>query len=98
MGHFAQPPFQSDAFEAKWGVHAKGEAKSQAAANKTAETVSVLIRGKFSISLPETDQTLILENEGDYVYWDSGIAHSWEALEDCVVLTLRWPSLAGDQA
>lgn len=35
----------------------------------------------------------MLKEPGDYVVWDEGVAHQWEALGDATVLTVRWPSL-----
>ena len=33
--------------------------------------------------------------QGDYAVWGPGIDHSWEALADSVVITVRWPSSTG---
>lgn len=38
-----------------------------------------------------------LVKEGDYVLWAPGVAHTWVAVEDSAVVTVRWPSLGGDQ-
>ncbi|SOD71201.1 hypothetical protein SAMN05892883_0766 [Jatrophihabitans sp. GAS493] len=35
-----------------------------------------------------------LARQGDYATWGPGIDHSWQAEEDTVVVTVRWPSLA----
>jgi quercetin dioxygenase-like cupin family protein len=34
---------------------------------------------------------------GDYIWFDAGVAHVWEALEDSVSVVIRWPSIPGDQ-
>ena len=34
-----------------------------------------------------------LEKEGDYAVWGPGIGHSWQAEEDSIVITVRWPSI-----
>jgi hypothetical protein len=38
-------------------------------------------------------ESVMLKEPGDYVVWDEGVAHHWEALGDATVLTVRWPSL-----
>jgi quercetin dioxygenase-like cupin family protein len=38
---------------------------------------------------------VLLERQGDYVVWGPGVDHSWRAEEESVVLTVRWPSVAG---
>jgi quercetin dioxygenase-like cupin family protein len=52
----------------------------------------VLIKGRFQIDL--SDASRELNTEGDYVVWGPGIDHCWRAIEDSVVLTVRWPSLS----
>jgi hypothetical protein len=40
---------------------------------------------------------VLLERAGDYALWPPGIAHRWRIeLPDTIVLTVRWPSRAGD--
>jgi len=50
----------------------------------------LLVQGNFRIDLTET--TITLEKQGDYAAWGPGIDHSWEAISDSVVVTVRWPS------
>jgi quercetin dioxygenase-like cupin family protein len=52
----------------------------------------VLLDGKFRIDL--RSGSVMLERRGDYVMWGPGTDHSWEAVSDSTVLTVRWPSLA----
>ena len=97
VGHFAGvpgAPNRSEAVEVKWGVHPAGERRSTAAVNATATTLSLLVRGRFRLRFP--DRVVVLEREGDYALWPPGVAHDWLAEEESVVLTVRWPSLAGD--
>ncbi len=84
--------------EIKWGVHAAGDTNEGFCKNRTAKTVSILIEGRFSLTFqgPDGSQTVMLERKGDYALWDAGITHNWAALEDSVVLTVRWPSLPHD--
>jgi len=50
-------------------------------------TVVMLVRGRFRISLPS--DSVILEDEDDYVMWGAGADHSWRAQDDSVVITVR---------
>lgn len=100
IGHFIENNefFKTQDFEVAWKVHKKGDKNESIAKNKIAKTLSVLIKGKCLWTFPEKNNQIILENEGDYIFWDSGIAHSWEILEDSTILTIRWPSINGDQS
>ena len=53
-------------------------------------TLIMLVSGEFRIDL--TAGTSTLRRSGDYVMWGPGIDHSWTALADSTVLTVRWPS------
>ncbi len=97
MGHFMPPdsPLQTNDLEIKWGKHKKGEAKKSSGTNKRAKTLAILIEGKVLLTFD--DEKVILKEKGDYVYWDSGVIHSWEVLKDSLIITIRWPSIPGDQ-
>jgi len=99
MGHFVEPasPLCTEDVEVKWGEHKKGETKNAVGANQQAKTLAILIFGKWLIKLPEIPKDIVLEKQGDYLLFEPGVAHSWEALEDSLVLTIRWPSLPNDQ-
>ena len=100
LGHFIMPredPRRSDAVEVKWGTHAAGESKSAYGANDTASTLSILVAGRFLLEFPELGERVRFDRPGDYALWPAGPSHRWTALEDSVILTVRWPSRAGDQ-
>jgi hypothetical protein len=78
--------------EVKWGIHPAGEKRAQWTADDQRTTLVLLVHGNFRIDLTETSVTL--GKQGNYLLWGSGIDHSWEALSDSVVLTVRWPSSA----
>ena len=80
--------------EVKWGVHQPGEAQAEWTANKTATTISILVRGKDRIIFP--DGEVLLEQEGDYAVWGPGVPHRWHAIDHCVVISVRWPSVVND--
>ncbi len=98
-GHFIdkESPLCISEFEVKWGRHSKGEKKKKVAANKTAKTLAILISGKFKLEFPELGEDAVLAQEGDYVFYDAGVAHAWEVLEDCLIINIRWPSIPKDQ-
>ena len=39
---------------------------------------------------------VLLSKEGDYVLWEPGVPHLWQAETPAVVVTVRWPSVPGD--
>lgn len=79
--------------EIKWGIHPKGERRFSKAVEGNATTISILIRGKYTITF-ENGEKNELANEGDYVMWSPNLPHEFEALEDSVAVTIRWPSLS----
>jgi hypothetical protein len=99
VGHFAPPDLglrSTDAVEVKWAIHPLGETRSAWAANTEATTLSILVSGSIRIFFA-TGQEALLAEQGDYVLWPPGLAHRWQIEQDeTVVLTVRWPSLAGD--
>jgi hypothetical protein len=101
VGHFMDKPewATTDEVEVKWGNHAKGEQKAGYGLNKTAQTVTVLARGviKYSWLLDGVEQTRVLEGEGTYIYCPPDVPHRWEVLEPSIIVTVRWPSVPGDQ-
>ena len=99
FGHFIDPqsPFHTEAFEMKWKMQPKGKSKGEAKANKIAKSVSILRSGRFKIDFPDLGKSVVLEKEGDYAYFAPGVRHTWEALEDSHMMTIRWPSIPGDQ-
>jgi hypothetical protein len=93
MGHFIEggSPLKTGAVEVKWGEHWRGEAKELQEGNQSAKSLAILIRGKFIFFFPGKE--LVLEKEGDFVFYDEGVDHGWKAQEDSLILTIRWPSV-----
>jgi hypothetical protein len=97
LGHFIPKDLgcrATDDVEVKWGVHAPGEGQDEWSVNRTATTISILLRGKDRIIFPEGE--IVLEREGDYAIWGPGVPHRWRAVDHCVVMTVRWPSVSDD--
>ncbi|MFH1398509.1 MAG: signal peptidase I [Candidatus Woesearchaeota archaeon] len=99
LGHFVEKEsrFHCDDFEVKWGVHPRGWKKSAVGMNIRAKTISILISGNFKVIFPKGGKEVVLEKAGDFVFLAAMVHHSSEALEDSIVLTIRWPSIANDQ-
>ena len=100
VGHFIDntSPLCTSDLEIKWSRHRKGDKKETIATNQTAKTLFILISGKFKFKFPNSDQKeVVIEREADYVFYDAGVPHAWEVLEDCLAINIRWPSVPNDQ-
>jgi hypothetical protein len=99
VGQFVSPdqgPRHQTDVELKWAMHPDGERRrGAAAANGHATTISVLIHGvlRATFHIDGTPHVVTLQKEGDYVVFGPDIVHSWEALDDTVVLSVRFPSI-----
>lgn len=88
------------AVELKWGIHPKGESRQPRWVRyRTATTISILVSGVFVLEVRAEDSArqVTLQEAGDYVIMAPGVEHTWEAVTDSVVLTVRFPSLPDDQ-
>ena len=98
VGQFVPEEFglrrQSDV-ELKWGIHPEGEKRSHPWATGHGTTISVLIEGSLKITFPVegAQEEVTLRTKGDYVIFGPEVVHSWEALSDAIVLTVRFPSV-----
>jgi len=94
VGNFIEPPdsvLNSGDVEIKWGVHPAGDERADWTTGETRTSFMVLISGRFIQRLPDRQVELI--KPGDYVSWGPGVVHAWRAIEDSVLLTVRWPSV-----
>jgi hypothetical protein len=96
VGHFMPPSLANTRdVEIKWGTHRLDEIRPSWAVSERATTLSILLRGRIRL-LFETGEH-VLAAPGDYALWGPGVAHRWHIeADDTVILTVRWPSLAGD--
>jgi quercetin dioxygenase-like cupin family protein len=95
IGHFIDPSQgvrSNKDVEVKWATHPRGDKRPEWTCDDQRITLVMLVSGHFRVEL--TDGEATLTKQGDYAIWGSGIDHSWEALEDSVVITVRWPSSA----
>jgi hypothetical protein len=94
MGHFMNPdsPLKTQNCELKWGEHKKGEKREKVSTIDNASSLAILIRGEFTMVFPGKKEVK-LKKEGDFVFYGPKTPHSWHVEKDCLLLTLRWPSL-----
>jgi len=95
LGHFKPEgdARHSEDVEIKWGVHPPGDTRAVWVEGEKRTALLVLISGRFRMEFP--GRSVVLSEQGDYVVWGRGVDHSWFAEEESVVLTVRWPSVAG---
>jgi quercetin dioxygenase-like cupin family protein len=79
----------TEAVEIQWGIHSAGERREEWFEPEEHTTVVLLVSGRFHVDLDVG--SAVLYEQGDYAMWGPGIAHSWRAEEDSVVITIRWP-------
>lgn len=93
IGHFVPEGDlrSSPEVEVKWGTHRAAEERQAPQQAEHRTTVVLLVSGRFEVALD--GERLLLEEPGDYLMWGPGTGHSWRALDDSVVLTVRWPSV-----
>jgi hypothetical protein len=102
VGHFMSAgPQQTNDVEVKWALHRRGERNGAIATNRTATSLSILIDGRFRLVFRDpagAEETVVLRTRGEFALWRPGVGHDWEAEEDSILVTVRWPSKSGDQA
>ena len=76
--------------EVKWGIHPAGDARPGWNPDEVATTLCLLVQGCFKLHF--ATQAVTFRRPGDYAVWGPGIKHRWQAIEDSIVLTIRWPS------
>ncbi len=93
LGHFIDPSEgvrSTKDVEVKWGIHPAGDKRPEWTNDDQRTTLVLLVEGNFRVNL--TQSSITMSRQGDYVMWRPGIDHSWEAISDSVVITVRWPS------
>jgi hypothetical protein len=98
VGQFVPPELglrHQTAIEIKWGLHPDGDKRPRPWAHDSGTTISVLIRGILHVSFytAEPPAIVTLAREGDYVIYGPNVVHSWEAVGETLVLSLRFPSV-----
>jgi hypothetical protein len=93
LGYFIDPAQgvrSSKDVEVKWGIHPAGDERPEWTSDDQRTTLVLLVQGTFQIDL--TEASITLTRQGDYAVWGPGIDHSWRAISDSTVITVRWPS------
>lgn len=93
LGHFIDPSQgirSTKDVEVKWGMHSAGDKRPEWTADDQRTTLLLLVQGHFRLDL--TEGSVTMTKQGDYVVWGPGIDHSWEAIDETVIITVRWPS------
>lgn len=80
---------QDDQVELKWGVHPARQERAGWSEAEAVHSLSILVRGHFQITF--ADATFELRQEGDFVRWGPDTPHTWRALAESIILTVRWP-------
>lgn len=95
VGHFIDPNENPQRFtknlEVKWGIHPTGDTRTEWTTGEQRTTLLMLVQGRFRLDL-STGDSVTLQRQGDYVTWGPGVEHRWQAEEESVVVTVRWPS------
>jgi hypothetical protein len=83
------------AVEVKWGIHPDGDKRTSPWAQGYATTIAILVRGTLRVEFytGPTPQQVTMQKEGDYVIYGPEVVHSWEAIGETIVVTLRFPSV-----
>ncbi len=82
----------ADNCETKWVRHLKGEKKHGGTdLSPSVRTLVILISGKCQLHFPSNESVETLQSLGDYIVYE-GMEHEFEALEDSLVVVVRWDS------
>lgn len=99
IGHFIDSSFglrSTSDIEVKWGEHKPNEERKNPGVNNQSTTLTLLISGAFIIEFPDFNKSISLKKMGDYVIFGPGVSHTWKAIDDSIVLTVRWPSVGAE--
>ncbi|MDA9128905.1 hypothetical protein N9J72_00315 [Candidatus Gracilibacteria bacterium] len=93
LGKFMQdnPDYLSQKIEIKWVNEKRGHVKPGLSSSKNLKTYAILVSGKMKVCFNNTQEEVLLEKQGDYVYFDTSYSdHTSYVLEDCTLLAIRW--------
>ena len=94
IGNFIEEKFglrHSNDVELKWDTLKAETTRDKWVTGEVRTSIGILISGKFIMQFP--DREVVLNKPGDYVMWGPDTDHKWYAPEDCIWLTIRWPSI-----
>lgn len=82
----------TDRVQIKWGVHQAGDRREKISDGFGFCSAAVLVNGSFLLEFPSRSGTVLLSRPGDYVLYGPELPHSWQAVTDSTLLTVRWPT------
>lgn len=97
---------RSHTMHVKWMEHPAGDPRGIAKPPSEGRTISIFVseRGKFRIEFSPDErfaddqtQRYTLDRHGDFIIWGEDIHHRWFVDDDCVILTIRWIPVAGNE-
>ena len=79
----------------KWFLHSPKEPAEWGHRKPTSSgrTMAILVgEGEFEITFSKDGRRtiVVLNTTGDFAVWGSGIEHSWKALSESPILSIRW--------
>lgn len=85
----------SSVLEVKWGIHPADMPRPGGwVASSGVTTLSVLISGEFEVRFRskegDPERMVRLSRVGDYVLSGADYEHTWRAVADSVILSVRW--------
>jgi hypothetical protein len=97
IGNFLDPttagPRSTDNIEVKWSIHPVGDHRPDIAPGADTVTLTILISGAFEQIFPDQQpDSMLMERPGDFALYGPDVPHTWRALADSVMLTVRWKS------
>lgn len=95
VGSFLNPDTDgarvTDNVEVKWSLHSPGDQRPDIAPGNNTVTLTILLAGRFEQIFPGEDpETVQLEKMGDFALFGPDVPHTWRALAESVMLTVRW--------
>lgn len=82
----------TDRVQIKWGVHQAGDRRDKISDGAGFYSAAVLVTGSFILEFPSHGRAVRLNRPGDYVLYGPEHEHSWQAVTDSTMLTVRWPA------
>jgi len=84
-------PRLTDDIEVKWSIHPEGDHRPDIAPGADTVTLTILISGAFEQIFPgQQPGRTRMERPGDFALYGPDVPHTWRALADSVMLTVRW--------
>ena len=84
----------ADITGAKYSKHLAGEKRESDASADDQTRITMIVSGgpwKQQMWLPDGERkTCNLSKDGDYIAWEPGYCHTWEALGDTTMLTISF--------